>query len=268
MSKGSFMNILITGGSSGIGLSTAKALIKQGHAVYEISRRKDFEMAGLIHFSADVSDEGQVENTVKDIYKMAGSIDICINCAGFGISGAVEFTDIEAAKKQFDVNFFGMVRVNKAVIPHLRKQGHGRIVNISSVAGMAPIPFQTYYSASKAAINSYSMSLANELRPFGLTVCAVMPGDIATGFTDAREKIQDGDDIYGGRIGKSVKGMEKDERSGMSPDLAGAFVAKVALKTSTKPLYAIGIVYKAICSVLLRVLPAQTANWLIRLLYT
>lgn len=259
------MNILLTGGSSGIGLATAKKLIEKGHNVYEISRR-DFALEGLTHFSADISDENQVQEAVHAIEELAGTIDICINCAGFGISGAVEFTETAAAKKQFDVNFFGMVHVNRAVIPIMRERGHGRIVNISSVAAMAPIPFQTYYSASKAAINSYTMALANELRPFGVTVCAVMPGDIATGFTDAREKSQVGDDIYSGKIRKSVSGMEKDERNGMSPEKAGAFIAKAALSKSRKPLYAIGLSYKAIC-VLLKILPAGLANQIIGILY-
>lgn len=260
------MNILLTGGSSGIGLATAKKLIEKGHRVYEISRR-DFALEGLVHVAADISDEEQVKAAVFKIRELAGTIDICINCAGFGISGAVEFTESAAARKQFDVNFFGMVYVNQAVISIMRGQGHGRIVNISSVAAMAPIPFQTYYSATKAAINSYTMALANELRPFGITVCAVMPGDIATGFTDAREKSQVGDDIYGGKIRKSVSGMEKDERNGMSPEKAGAFIAKAALSNSRKPLYAIGISYQAIC-VLLKLLPARLANWIIGKLYT
>ena len=110
-------------------------------------------------------------------------IDVLINNAGFGISGAVEFTGTEEAQRQLDVNFFGMVRMNRQVLPVMRKQGYGRIVNLSSVAGAIPIPFQTYYSASKAAINSYTMALANEVKPFGIQVCCVQPGDIRTGFT-------------------------------------------------------------------------------------
>ena len=121
-----------------------------------------------------------------------------INNAGFGISGAIEFTPIEQAKRQLDVNFFGMVNMNHAVIPVMRKQGFGRIVNLSSVAGAIAIPFQAFYSASKAAINSYTMALANEIKPFGVTVCCVQPGDIQTGFTAARQKIVIGDDITAG----------------------------------------------------------------------
>lgn len=129
-----------------------------------------------------------------------GRIDILINNAGFGISGAVEFTQTEEAMRLFDVNFFGMVRMTEKVIPYMRENGGGRIVNISSVAAVVPIPFQTYYSASKAAISSYSMALANEVGRFGIRVSAIMPGDISTGFTDARKKITEGDDVYRGSV--------------------------------------------------------------------
>ena len=256
---------VVTGGTSGIGRETALYLANHGCTVYELSRRAE-GVAGLHHISADVTDETSVRRAVEQIVQEAGRIDILVNNAGFGISGAVEFTDTEEAKRQFDVNFFGMVRMNRAVIAVMRKQGGGRIVNLSSVAAPVPIPFQTYYAASKAAINSYTMALANELRPFGITVSAVMPGDIHTGFTAARHKVGQGDEIYGGRISRSVKRMEHDEQTGMDPAKAGAFVGRVALKTGHKPLYTIGFAYQ--CAVFLtKILPARVLNWLIGKIY-
>ena len=256
---------VVTGGTSDIGKETALYLAKNGCTVYELSRRAE-GVAGLHHISADVTDETSVRRAVEQIVQEAGRIDILVNNAGFGISGAVEFTDTEEAKRQFDVNFFGMVRMNRAVIAVMRKQGGGRIVNLSSVAAPVPIPFQTYYAASKAAINSYTMALANELRPFGITVSAVMPGDIHTGFTAARHKVGQGDEIYGGRISRSVKRMEHDEQTGMDPAKAGAFVGRVALKTGHKPLYTIGFAYQ--CAVFLtKILPARVLNWLIGKIY-
>ena len=256
---------VVTGGTSGIGRETALYLTQNGCTVYELSRRAE-GVEGLRHISTDVTDEESVRRAVEQILQEAGRIDILVNNAGFGISGAVEFTDTEEAKRQFDVNFFGMVRMNRAVIAVMRKQGGGRIVNLSSVAAPVPIPFQTYYAASKAAINSYTMALANELRPFGVTVCAVMPGDIHTGFTAARHKVGEGDELYGGRISRSVRRMEHDEQTGMDPAKAGAFVGRVALKGGHKPLYTIGFAYQA-AVLLTKILPAQALNWLIGRIY-
>lgn len=256
---------LITGGTSGIGLCTAKAMAEGGYIVYEISRRK--EGADFInHFQGDITDEKTLEPIINTIIEKEGHIDVLINNAGFGISGAVEFTETQDAVRQFDVNFFGMVRMNKLLLPIMRKQGYGRIVNISSVAGSIPIPFQTYYSATKAAINSYTMALSNEVRPFGISVCCIQPGDIKTGFTEARIKSEKGNDIYRGKISKSVAGMEHDEQSGMKPETAGRFIFKVATRKNVKPVYTIGLMYQAAC-VLSRILPYRVMNFIIRQLY-
>ena len=161
--------VIVTGGSSGIGRCTASALKENGCIVYEFSRR-NIPMEGVTHLSVDVTDEDAVNAAVQQVIQKETKIDAVINCAGFGISGAVEFTSMEQAKAQFDVNFFGTVTVNKAVLPFLRHQGKGHIVNISSVAAVAHIPFQTFYSASKAAISSYSYALANEVKPYGIHV--------------------------------------------------------------------------------------------------
>ena len=256
---------LVTGGSSGIGRCSATALKNKGCKVYEFSRR-DIPNEGIIHISADVTDENAVKSAVEQIISADGKIDILINCAGFGISGAVEFTEEAEARKQFDVNFFGTVNVTRSVLPFMREKKSGRIVNISSVAAVAHIPFQTYYSASKAAIESYTCCLANEVRPFGITVTAVQPGDIATEFTAAREKSFAGDDIYGGRIGRSVAGMEKDEEKGMSPEKAGEYIAKIALKKKVKPAYAIGVTYKFL-AVLCKGFPSSVRNYIVGILY-
>lgn len=256
---------LVTGGSSGIGRCTAAALRDAGCVVYEFSRR-EHTLDGVRHIGVDVTDEAAVKNAVEQIVRAAGTIDIAVNCAGFGISGAVEFTELADAKAQFDVNFFGMVNVNRAVIPVMRRSGGGRIVNISSVAAVAHIPFQTYYSASKAAIESYTCALANELKPFGISVTAAQPGDIRTGFTDARKKSAVGDAVYGGRISRSVAGMERDEQKGMSPEFAGSYIAKLALKKSVKPVYTVGFGYKCL-SLLCKLLPCRVRNLIVGALY-
>ncbi len=256
---------VVTGGSSGIGRAAAIALRDCGCTVYEFSRR-DHPIENIRHLCVDVTNEASIRDALSQIEAENETIDIVVNCAGNGISGAVEFTELDDAKAQFEVNFFGMVNVNRAVLPILRRQQSGMIVNVSSVAAVAHIPFQTYYSASKAATESYTCCLANEVRPFGVAVTCVQPGDIATGFTEARRKSAVGDDVYSGRISRSVAGMEKDEKNGMKPETAGRYIAKIALKKRVKPLYTLGFGYKCL-SVLCKVLPCRFRNWVVGLLY-
>lgn len=256
---------VVTGASSGIGLSTAQALVLKGYTVYGLNRR-EISVEGITFIKTDICDETSVNDSIKKIIETEGKIDLLINNAGGGISGAVEFTQADEAIKLFDLNFFGCVRVCKAVIPYMRKQRAGKIVNISSVAAVTPIPFQTYYSATKSAVMTYSMALANELKPFGIKVCAILPGDIKTGFTAARSKSNIGDDIYKGRISRSVSRMEKDEQNGMSSDKAGRIIANIACKKGCKPIYTIGFGYKCI-TVIVGILPKKLVNYIIRILY-
>ena len=256
---------IVTGGSSGIGLYTALKLSNSGYKVYEFSRRENSKKE-FNHISVDVTDERKVSETIKKIVDDEGYIDILVNCAGFGISGAVEFTKHEDMQRQMEVNFFGMVNCNKAVLPYMRKRKSGTIVNISSVAAVMPIPFQTYYSASKAAINSYTCALRNEVKPYNVKVCAILPGDIATGFTKAREKSYDGDKEYDLRISTSVKKMEHDEENGISAQKAGDYVAKVAMKKNPKPLTILGTQYKILYTIS-KLLPMSFLNFVLGKMY-
>ena len=257
---------VVTGGTSGIGLCTAAALQQKGCKVYTFSRRSAGDPR-FTHIPVDVTDPAAAESAVRRVRDTEGRLDIVVNCAGFGISGAIEFTPLEDAKRQMDVNFFGMVNVNKPALTIMREQGGGRIVNTSSMAAVFAIPFQAYYSASKAAINSYTCALINEVKPFGISVCAVQPGDIKTDFTAVRKKIEDGNEEYGGRIVRSVAKMEKDEQSGLDPQVAGDFIAKIALKKRVKPLYSIDFISGAEC-VLDRILPKGLAYKIVGSMYS
>lgn len=256
---------IVTGGSSGIGRCSAIALRDMGCTVYEFSRRTSV-IENIEHMSVDVTDEKAVHGAVDKIFARHKRIDIVVNCAGFGISGAVEFTTEAMAKKQFDVNFFGTVNVTHAVIPYMRQNKAGHIVNISSVAAVAHIPFQAFYSASKAAISSYSCALDNELKPYGIRVTAVELGDIHTGFTAARQKVIEGDDIYGGRISRSVSQMEKDERNGMKPEVIGRYIVHIANKDHCAPVCTAGIQYKFL-SLLCKLLPCRLRNAIVGMIY-
>lgn len=256
---------LVTGGSSGIGRCTAVALSKAGYIVYEFSRR-DVPVEGVRHMCVDVTDEASVQEAVGQILSERGSIEILVNCAGFGISGAVEFTESEQAKAQFNVNFFGTVNVSRAVLPSMRRQHRGHIVNISSVAAVAHIPFQAFYSASKAAVSSYSCALDNEVSPYGVRVTAVELGDIHTGFIQARQKTVLGDDEYDGRISHSVSQMEKDELSGMSPEVIGTYIARIAQKKNCAPICVAGVKYK-ILRFLCKILPCTLRGKIVGSIY-
>ena len=257
--------VLVTGASSGLGLAAALALKEKGCTVYALSRRGTAG-EGLRSLIADVTDEAQINAAVAQVLNETKRIDILLCCAGFGISGAVEFVPMKEAIRQLDVNLFGTVRTIHAVLPVMRKQGAGRIVCLSSMASVVAIPFQSYYSASKAAMNNFIQALRCEVRPFGISVCAIMPGDIRTGFTDAREKYHEGDDLYFGRISRGVAAMEHDERRGMDATAVAARIAALALKKRIKPLYAIGLSYKLIC-LLVAVLPAGLRCRIIGRLY-
>ena len=256
---------IVTGGTSGIGKATALALKASGCTVYEFSRRAQ-GVEGLHHIAADVTSEDSVRAAVAQVMDAEGRIDILVNNAGFGISGAIEFTSTADAKSLFDVNFFGMVNMNRAVLPVMRQQGGGRIVNMSSVAAPIAIPFQAYYSASKAAVRTYSLALASEVRPFGIEVCVIMPGDIATGFTAARRKVSEGDDIYGGRISRSVARMEHDEQTGMTAEFAGQFVARCSTQKRAKLICTMGHKY-ALFVFLMRILPIGLTTRIVGRIY-
>ncbi|MBQ1223351.1 MAG: SDR family oxidoreductase [Oscillospiraceae bacterium] len=256
--------VLVTGASSGIGFACAKAFCAQGFSVWGLSRRGTAP-DGVKGLSADITDSASVKSAVKKISETNGRLDIVVNCAGSGISGAAEFTSCESAAFQLDVNLLGTANVCRESVPLLR-QSKGVIINISSVAGEMPIPFQAWYSASKAALNSYSSALANELRPFGIRVCALMPGDIKTDFTSARAKNPEGDDVYSGRISRSVSKMERDEQNGMAPSDVAKKVLRLSKRKKLPPSATVGVGY-GILVFAGRLLPRSLVNRVLYALY-
>ncbi|MCH5278256.1 MAG: SDR family oxidoreductase [Christensenellaceae bacterium] len=255
---------VITGASSGIGLAAAKFFKDKGDIVFGISRRTCPE-SGVRSLTADITSESAVQNAIDSIVLKEGKIDVLICNAGFGISGAVEFTEMSDAKKQFDVNVFGTMNCIKAALPHMRERGRGHIIVTSSVAGALAIPFQAYYSATKAALNSLVLALANEVRSYGVKVAAVLPGDIKTGFTDARIKSDQGADSYSA-LQKSVATMEHDERNGMPPIAIAKRMYALSKQKNPKPVSSVGIQYSA-CCLLGKILPSRLSNWIVGKMY-
>ena len=259
------MILILTGGSSGIGAAAATLFAEKGYRVYELSRSgKSHD--GIVHINCDVTDEQQVQNAVAQVIEKEGRVDLLISNAGFGISGAVEFTETADAKRQFDVNFFGALNIVKAVLPHMRKQHSGRIVFTSSVAAVLSRPYQSFYSASKSAINALALALRNEVSEFGITVTALMPGDVSTGFTAARDKSLAGEEVYT-HMRRAVEAMERDEQGGMTSEYLARQLYKVARKSNPKPLYTAGAQYKVFV-VLEKLLPKRLSNWIVGKLYS
>jgi NAD(P)-dependent dehydrogenase (short-subunit alcohol dehydrogenase family) len=175
---------LVTGASSGIGEATAERLAAAGYAVFGTSRRaapggqRSFEMLTL-----DVTSERSVEAAVKEVIRSAGRIDVLVNNAGFGVAPAgAEESSTEQARSIFDTNFFGIVRMTRAVVPQMRQQGSGRIINIGSVLGFLPMPYAALYAATKHAVEGYSEALDHELRTRGIRVSVIEPAYTKTPF--------------------------------------------------------------------------------------
>lgn len=256
---------VVTGGSSGIGKQAAKLLSDKGYTVFEFSRSGRDEDA-VKHITADVTDEQQVKAAFEQVYSEAGHIDLLVNNAGMGISGAVEFTELSEAKRIFDVNFFGVFLCVKESIKYLRETQNSQIINISSVAASFSIPYQSFYSATKAAQNSLTLALSSELRPFGIRVNAVMPGDVSTGFTSARVKSEAGSEIYGNTINNAVGVMEKDELGGMRPEKIAKTIYKVSQKNCTGRLFTAGGKYKVFVFIS-RFLPVSFVTKAVAMMY-
>lgn len=260
--------LLLTGGSSGIGLATVQHFAHRGWRVFELSRNGKSYHDGkgeIIHFDCDVCDEQSVNEAVHKVMKMTDHLDVVISNAGYGISGAIEFTKSDDAHHQFEVNFFGAYNLIRAVLPVLREQKGGHIIFTSSVAAVFAIPYQAFYSASKAALNALALALQNEVREFGIHVSVLMPGDVATSFTDRRRKNEVGNKIYT-RINSAVTAMEKDERNGMRPQQMARRLYSIATKSNPAPQYVAGGQYKLFC-LLDRLLPKRFANWVVGKLY-
>jgi short-subunit dehydrogenase len=268
--------ILLTGGSTGIGKTTVELLANQGNTVYSASRNPAQTQqiqtnAGgkIIPLKLDVNNEQELELAVEQIIAEQKKIHVVICNAGNGIAGAIEDTTIDEARYQFETCFFGVLKTVKAVQPVMRAQGFGKIIVISSVAGIVPIPFQTLYSSVKAALISFVQALSLEVKPFGVQCCAILPGDTKTGFTAARKYAENAmleTSPYLAKMKASVGRMEHDEQNGMSPLVIAKSIFHQIKKKKMNLLVTPALQYKLICWLFI-LLPARLRMWIIGLLY-
>lgn len=252
------MIILITGITSGFGKAMASRLQADGHKVYGTHRKECERIPGVTYIKADVQTPESIDETVKTVLDAEGRIDVFINNAGMGIGGPLEFTSIEDAQKQMDVNFMGMVRFLNAVVPVMRTQRHGHIICISSIGGLMGLPYQGMYSASKFAIEGYCEALRLELRQFDIKVTVINPGDFFTGFTAARTKNLPADALaaYPG-YSASMASIESDERSGLQPDYLARRICRIVKRKHPRNRYIIATTVQKASVLLKAILPAK-----------
>jgi len=264
-------NVFLTGGSSGIGLATAELLAEKGYTVYSGSRNPSteirlFSSGGEIRpVTLDVRDEASIAVAVKSVLEQV-DIGIIIHCAGIGIACAGEEYHAEAISDLMETNYAGVLRVNSQFLPHLRNRGCGLCIIVGSVAGVFPIPFQSHYCASKAALDLYAGSLRMELWSFGVRVCLVMPGDTHTGFTGSRKyEINESSPFYDDCI-RAVGKMEKDEIGGKPPITSAYAILKLCGSKNPPARKIVGFDYNLLVF-LRRLLPERTIEFLLRTVY-
>ena len=236
-------SVLVTGASAGIGAATASRLLRRGFAVFGTSRRPEAAAATapeLRWVAMDVCDDESVRKGVAEVLSAAPRLDGLVCNAGFGIFGSVEEVSLEAARAQFETNFFGVLRVLRAVVPGMREAGRGRIVLVGSLAGRAPIPFQAHYSASKAAVDALALALRMELHPSGVGVSLVEPGDIDTGFNDAMDWGDPGASSYGERIRRAEQVVRESLPKSPGPEVVAAAVQRALTARWPRVRYAVG----------------------------
>ena len=225
---------LVTGASSGIGRVTAQALAHAGFRVFGTSRKAvDDPYPGITMLACDVTDEASVKRLVEEIVRQAGRIDVVVNNAGIGLLGGAEESSIGQAQRLFDVNVFGVARVVNAVLPLMRAQKSGRIVNMGSLLGLIPSPFNAFYSSTKHAIEGYSESLDHEVRQFGIRVVVVEPGITRTSFEENLTRADQPLAPYAEGRERSEKLMREWVAGGDAPQIVADVVVKAA--TDAKP---------------------------------
>ena len=273
------MTVLITGGSSGIGRAAATMFARRGAIVYEMSRRESSDQDGVIHIRGDVTDPDDRCRAVKSVLSARGNIDVLVNNAGTGSFGSAETERGDIIRRQFEVNFFAAVEMTRLVLPSMREHGSGRIINVCSLAAYFPLPFQSYYSASKAALENWSRAISGELSAFNIFVTCICPGDTQTCFTAARiaaDRPSDFGDspqeksrnVYENAVNRAYSKVFKSETRGQSPEKVAAEIVRFAGDSPSKsgdrpPLVAIPGFGDAWIDRLARLLPR---SWVSRLI--
>jgi short-subunit dehydrogenase len=233
--------------------------------VFGVSRTPPPGGASFEHLAVDVTNDDDVEAGVREVFAREQRIDALINSAGYGLAGAIADTSLHEAHRQFEVNFFGCLRLCRAVLPTMQNQGSGLIVNISSLGGLFGLPFQGLYSASKFALEGLTESLRHEVERFGIDVVAVEPGDVRTAFTRYRARaVASGQgSAYREQFDAALAIMERDEGQGISAEQVAALVESIWRRGHRRPRYICGHASQTVAALAKRLLPARLFELLI-----
>jgi NAD(P)-dependent dehydrogenase (short-subunit alcohol dehydrogenase family) len=225
---------IVTGATAGIGAATARALHAAGYRVFGTYRKPPAtKIPGVDYVACDVTNDLSVDAAVREVLAQAGRIDLLVNNAGVGLMGAAEESSLEQAKSIFDVNLFGVVRTTNAVLPVMRKQRSGRIINISSVMGLIPSPFMALYSSSKHAVEGYSQALDHEVRVSGIRVVLVEPSYTRTTFESNALAADQNIEHYAQARANAEAVMRNEAAKADPPEVVAATVVTAA--TAAKP---------------------------------
>ncbi len=257
--------ILITGISSGFGKETAGKLAKNGHTVYG-TLRKPAETDPRIHaLHLDLTDPASIDAAVNEVLEKEGKIDVLINNAGMHLGGPVEITPADDFRRQIETNFNGVVDLTQRVLPAMRQNGGGLIINISSIGGLMGLPFQGFYSAAKFAMEGFSESLRMELREFNIRVVVINPGDFHTSNTSNRKNITGTtpENPYGEQFARTRAIFEKDETNGWDPAILASKIGRIVESRKPANRYIVGSFDQKLAVVLKKLLPSA---WFSRIL--
>lgn len=270
--------ILITGASSGIGRAAAEALANLGCHVYGTSRNpqagpEQDQMEGKAApgffrlIPLNVCDGESVKQAVEHILETEGRIDVLVNNAGYSLVGAIEETSPEEALQAMDTNFLGTFRMCRQVLPVMRRQGEGLIINVGSVMGIISLPFQSMYSASKYSLEALTEALRMEAGQDGVRAVVVEPGDTKTGMTDARQVAEQArQSSYGERFTRSIQKMARDEQNGPGPETVARVIVSLVKKKNPPIRVTVGFTYKVFV-LIRRLLPARLCEYIIQQMY-
>ncbi len=251
--------ILITGISSGFGRKTAELLAEKGHKVYGTVRKETEINPAINVLKMDLTDQQSVKQAVEKILQKEGRIDVLINNAGMHTGGSIETTSVENAKLQMDTNVMGMVYMLREVLPGMRKQKSGTIINFGSIGGLMGLPFQGFYSASKFAIEGLSEALRMEIKQFNINVVVINPGDFHTNNTANRRNFlaNSANDPYAEQFTKTLAVIEKDENAGWAPEVLARKLVKIIETKNPCQRYVIASAEQKLAVILKRILPSS-----------